>query len=56
MSPHLTQSLAKAQLDDRLRSADRQRVAVQACASRTARAAQLGRRRLGLRALRAVFG
>ena len=55
MSPSLIQSAAKAEIDDRLRSAERRRLAAQARARRS-RSAQPNARRLGLRSLRAVFG
>lgn len=56
MSPHLIQSAAKAQLEDRLRSAERRRLVAQSRAPRSASAARRGVRRLGLGSLRAVFG
>jgi hypothetical protein len=56
MSPHLIQSAAKAQMDDRLRSAERRRLAAHARARRSASVAPSSARRLPLRSLRAVFG
>jgi len=55
MSPHLIQAAAKAQIEDRLRSAERRRLATHARA-RADSAARPGGRSLGLRSLRAVFG
>lgn len=56
MSPHLIQSAAKGQMEDRLGSAERRRLAAQARARGTASAARPSGRRLGLRSLRVVFG
>jgi hypothetical protein len=56
MSPYLIQSAAKAQMDDRLRHAERRRLAALTRARRSASAARPSGRRLGLRSLRAVFG
>ena len=56
MSPHLIQSAAKAQMDDRLRSAERRRLAAPARAPRPTSAARLSGHRLRLRSLHAVFG
>jgi hypothetical protein len=56
MSPHLIQSAAKTQMDDRLRSAERKRLAAHARAPRPVSAAQSSGRRHRLGSLRAVFG
>jgi hypothetical protein len=56
MSPHLTQSAAKTQMDDRLRSAQRRRLAAHVRASHPASVPQPSGRRLGLRSLRGVLG
>ena len=56
MSPHLLQSVAKARMEDRLRSAERWRLAAQARPRRPASDVRPSGRRLGLRSLRAVFG
>jgi hypothetical protein len=55
MSPHLVESAAKAQLDDRYRSAERRRLAGQGLVSRSASAAGPARHRR-LRSFRAVVG
>ena len=56
MSPHLIQSVAKARREDRLRSAERWRLAAQARPRRSASDVRTSGRRLGLGSLRAVFG
>jgi hypothetical protein len=55
MSPHLIQSVAYVQVNDRLRSAGRFRLAAQARARGSASAAQPSRSRRGRRLLRTVF-
>ena len=56
MSPHLVQSVAKVQMDDSLRSAERRRFAADARAPRRVSAAGPSGRRLSRHSLRAVFG
>lgn len=52
MSPHLIESAAKAQIDDRLRHARRRRVAAEARVRRSASVPQPSRPHLGLRVRR----
>jgi hypothetical protein len=56
MSPHVIQFVAKAEMDDRLRSADYRRRAAQARARHSQSAGRSSDRPLGLRSLRTVFG
>lgn len=56
LSPHLIQATAKAQMDDRLRFAERRRLVAQTRIRGAASAAVPSGRGLGVRSLRAVFG
>ena len=56
MSPQVVQSVVNAQIEDRLRSAERRRLAAQARALGSAPGARSSGRRFGLRPLRVVFG